>query len=51
MSAAVALESTGLAVTLLEKISARPDRVLRHRVSLSLWSKLRIGWRALRARP
>jgi phytoene synthase len=36
---------------LLEKISARPNRVLRHRVSLSLWSKLRIGWRALRARP
>jgi phytoene synthase len=36
---------------LLEKISADPRRVLRHRVSLSLWSKLRIGWRALRARP
>ena len=34
---------------LLEKISARPNRVLRHRVSLSLWSKLRIGWRAMRA--
>jgi phytoene synthase len=36
--------------TLLEKIAARPARVLRHRVSLSLWAKLRIGWRALRAR-
>jgi phytoene synthase len=37
--------------TLLKKIAADPRRVLRHRVSLSLWSKLRIGWRALRARP
>ncbi|MDB5324023.1 MAG: crtB 1 [Phycisphaerales bacterium] len=36
--------------TLLQKIAARPARVLRHRVSLSVWAKLRIGWRALRAR-
>jgi phytoene synthase len=36
--------------TLLQKIASRPDRVLRQRVSLSIWAKLRIGWRALRAR-
>jgi phytoene synthase len=36
--------------TLLQKIAARPTRVLRSRVSLSVWAKLRIGWRALRAR-
>src|SRR5205085_9763573 len=36
--------------TLLRKIAARPCRVLRQRVSLSVWAKLRIGWRALRAR-
>jgi phytoene synthase len=35
---------------LLKKIAARPARVLRQRVSLSVWAKLRIGWRALRAR-
>jgi 15-cis-phytoene synthase len=34
---------------LLKKISARPRRVLAERVSLSTWSKLRIGWRAMRA--
>jgi phytoene synthase len=37
--------------TLLKKIAKRPARVLRQRVSLSVWAKLRIGWRALRARP
>jgi 15-cis-phytoene synthase len=37
--------------TLLKKIAQRPARVLRQRVSLSVWAKLRIGWRALRARP
>jgi phytoene synthase len=37
--------------TLLQKIAARPQRVLQKRVSLSVWAKLRIGWRALRARP
>jgi phytoene synthase len=37
--------------TLLKKIARRPARVLRQRVSLSVWAKLRIGWRALRARP
>ena len=37
--------------TLLKKIAARPARALRSRVSLSVWAKLRIGWRALRARP
>jgi phytoene synthase len=36
---------------LLRKIAARPTRVLTRRVSLSVWAKLRIGWRALRARP
>ena len=35
---------------LLKKVAQRPQRVLRERVSLSAWSKLRIGWRALRAR-
>ena len=34
---------------LLTKIAKRPTRVLKERVSLSLWSKLRIGWRAVRA--
>jgi phytoene synthase len=36
--------------TLLQKIAARPARVLQRRISLSVWAKLRIGWRALRAR-
>lgn len=34
---------------LLRKVSAAPERVLHQRVSLSAWSKLRIGWRAARA--
>jgi phytoene synthase len=34
---------------LLQKVSASPAAVLRKRVSLSTWSKLRIGWRATRA--
>jgi phytoene synthase len=34
---------------LLEKIAADPQRVLNERVSLSVFSKLRIGWRAMRA--
>jgi phytoene synthase len=34
---------------LLRKIAAEPARVLRERVSLSILSKLRIGWRAVRA--
>src|SRR5439155_20610568 len=34
---------------LLDKIAAEPLRVLRERVSLSLLSKLRIGWRATRS--
>ena len=33
---------------LLTKIGARPQRVLRGRVSLSTWSKLYISWRAMR---
>ena len=33
---------------LLEKIAADPERVLNERVSLSMLSKLRIGWRAIR---
>lgn len=33
---------------LLEKIAADPERVLAERVSLSMLSKLRIGWRAIR---
>jgi phytoene synthase len=35
---------------LLEKIAVDPTRVLRGRVRLSSWAKLRIGWRAMRAR-
>ena len=34
---------------LLKKVAYEPERVLRERVSLSLLSKLRIGWRATRA--
>ena len=34
---------------LLGKISTAPGDVLRKRVSLSTWSKLRIGWRAARS--
>jgi phytoene synthase len=34
---------------LLERIAADPRRVLRQRVSLSPWSKLRIGWKAMRS--
>jgi phytoene synthase len=34
---------------LLKKVALQPERVLRERVSLSLFSKLRIGWRASRA--
>jgi phytoene synthase len=35
--------------SLLERISADPARVLRERVRLSLFAKLRIGWRAARS--
>ena len=35
---------------LLQKISADPQRVLAGRVSLSLLKKLRIGWKAVRAK-
>jgi phytoene synthase len=35
---------------LLRKVADEPERVLHERVSLSLLSKLRIGWRASRAR-
>jgi phytoene synthase len=35
---------------LLKKVAAEPERVLRERVSLSLLSKLMIGWRAARAK-
>lgn len=35
---------------LLQKVACEPERVLRERVSLSLFSKLRIGWHATRAR-
>ena len=34
---------------LLRAVAAEPERILRQRVSLSVWSKLRIGWRAARA--
>jgi phytoene synthase len=34
---------------LLKKVAYQPERVLRERVSLSVFSKLRIGWRASRA--
>jgi phytoene synthase len=33
---------------ILEKIAADPETVLRGRVRLSTWAKLRIGWRAMR---
>ena len=32
----------------LREVAAEPEAVLRRRVSLSGWSKLRIGWRAAR---
>jgi len=35
---------------LLNKVASEPERVLRERVSLSLFSKLRIGWRASRVK-
>jgi phytoene synthase len=35
---------------LLKKVAVAPERVLRERVSLSLFSKLMIGWRAARSR-
>jgi phytoene synthase len=35
---------------LLKKVAVEPERVLRERVSLSLLSKLMIGWRAARSR-
>jgi phytoene synthase len=35
---------------LLKKVAAEPERVLRERVSLSLLSKLMIGWRAARTK-
>lgn len=35
---------------LLKKVACEPERVLRERVSLSLISKLMIGWRAARAK-
>jgi phytoene synthase len=35
---------------LLKKVAVQPERVLRERVSLSLLSKLLIGWRAARSR-
>jgi phytoene synthase len=35
---------------ILDRIAADPERVLRQRVSLSLVSKLRIGWQAARSR-
>ena len=39
---------TGIYHGLLKKVAARPQRVLRERVSLSLAAKLYIGWRAIR---
>lgn len=41
---------TGIYHGLLRKLAAAPQRVLRERVSLSLFTKLRIGWRARRGR-
>jgi len=35
---------------LLKKVASEPERVLRERVSLSLFSKLMIGWRAARSK-
>ena len=34
---------------LLRKLAADPERVLRERVSLSIFSKVLIGWRASRS--
>ena len=34
---------------LLRAVAVEPERILHSRVSLSVWSKLRIGWRAARA--
>ena len=39
---------TGIYRGILERIAARPEAVLRGRVRLSTWAKLRIGWQALR---
>ncbi len=33
---------------ILNKIASKPLAVLKKRISLSLWQKLRIGWQALR---
>ena len=41
---------TGIYRGILEKIAVRPGDVLRGRVRLSKWAKLRIGWRAMRGR-
>ena len=34
---------------ILERIADQPEAVLHGRVRLSAWTKLRIGWRAMRA--
>jgi phytoene synthase len=41
---------TGIYRGILERIAARPEAVLRGRVRLSAWAKLRIAWQALRGR-
>jgi phytoene synthase len=41
---------TGIYRGILEKIAVDPGQVLRKRVRLSTWSKLLIGWRAMRGK-
>jgi phytoene synthase len=41
---------TGIYHGLLEKIKARPERVLKRRVKLSTLTKVMIGWRAMRGK-
>jgi phytoene synthase len=49
-SRATLIAMTDIYRGLLAKIADEPERVLHERVSLSLFSKLRIGWRASRIR-
>ena len=49
-SRATMIAMTDIYRGLLKKVACEPERVLRERVSLSLFSKLRIGWRATRVK-
>ena len=48
-SRATLIAMTEIYHRLLRAVAAAPERILHQRVSLSVWSKLRIGWRAARA--